>query len=45
MRANVKAGELMGEQNFLLEQETCPGHAAGDGSYALSSVIDDGLGG
>jgi hypothetical protein len=37
MRANVKPAELAGPQSFLVPQETCPGHAPGDGSYSSLS--------
>ncbi len=33
MRSNVKPSELREPQWFLLQQETCPGFAAGEGSY------------
>jgi hypothetical protein len=35
MRGTVTIAALVGEQAFLLEQETCPGAAPGAGSYAL----------
>jgi len=44
MRANVKPSELAGEQYFLLEQHTCPGHEPGDGSYALIGAMAATLG-
>jgi len=40
MRSKVTVSQLLGEQNFLLEQETCPGAAPGEGSYRLLSVDD-----
>jgi hypothetical protein len=39
MRANVKPSELAAEQYFLVEQQTCPGYAPGDGSYALTGEM------
>lgn len=38
MRANVKPAELAAPQYFLLPQETCPGHAPGEGSYLSLST-------
>ena len=35
MRSNVTVSQLLGEQNFLIEQETCPGSPPGSGSYRL----------
>lgn len=39
MRGRVTISALLGEQYFLMEQETCPGYAPGDGSYRL--LVDD----
>ncbi len=40
MRANVTVAQLKTEQNFIIEQDTCPAVASGEYSYSLLSGVD-----